>query len=305
MNACGDPHSTADPCLGVGIGLRSRHFDEILSHGSSAQWFEAISENFFADGGRPLRVLDRIRHDYPVVLHGVSLSIGSSDPLDDAYLDRLDALARRFEPAWVSDHLCWTGSGGHNLHDLLPLPWTEEALTHVVERVERVQERLGRRIALENVSTYLRFEHSEMPEERFLAEVATRADCLLLLDVNNAWVNASNHGLDPRHLVDGLPTERVVQVHLAGHEDHGTHLLDSHDQPVADPVWALYRHALDRLGPVSTLVEWDGDVPPLARVEAEADRAREILGRVGTNVGRLGAPRVDAGPAGRAERTRA
>lgn len=265
------------PFLGAGIGLRTRHFDDILGGGVTASWFEAISENFFAEGGRPLRVLDRVRRDFPVVLHGVSLSIGSSDPLDDRYLDRLAALASRVEPPWVSDHLCWTGTGGHNLHDLLPLPWTEEALDHVVARVDRVQERLGRRIALENVSTYLRFAHSTMAEETFLAEVARRADCLVLLDVNNAWVNASNHGLDPRALIEALPPERVVQIHLAGHSDHGTHLLDSHDQPVSDDVWALYRHAIDRLGPVSTLVEWDGDVPPLGRVEAEADRARGVL----------------------------
>ena len=265
------------PFLGAGIGLRTRHFDEILAGGATASWFEAISENFFAEGGRPLRVLDRVRRDFPVVLHGVSLSIGSTDPLDDLYLDRLAALASRAEPAWVSDHLCWTGTGGHNLHDLLPLPWTEEALDHVVERVGRVQDRLGRRIALENVSTYLRFAHSTMSEEVFLSEVARRADCLVLLDVNNAWVNAANHGLDPRRVVEALPPDRVLQIHLAGHSDHGTHLLDSHDQPVAEEVWGLYRHAIARLGPVSTLVEWDGDVPPLARVEAEAARAREIL----------------------------
>lgn len=269
------------PFLGAGIGLRTSHFDDVVAGRSTADWFEAISENFFAAGGRPLRVLERVRRDHPVVLHGVSLSIGSTDPLDDRYLDRLAALARRFEPAWVSDHLCWTGTGGHNLHDLLPLPLTEEALGHVVERVARVQERLGRRIALENVSTYLRFSQSTMTEGSFLAEVARRADCLVLLDVNNAWVNACNHGTDPRATIDALPPERVVQIHLAGHDDHGTHLLDSHDHPVADEVWDLYRHALARLGPVSTLVEWDGDVPPLARVEAEADRARAILREAG------------------------
>lgn len=263
--------------LGAGVGLRTRHFDEILDRGSTAGWFEAISENFFVDGGRPLAVLDRVRRDFPVVLHGVSLSIGSVDPLDERYLDRLAALARRVEPAWISDHLCWTGNGGHNLHDLLPLPWTEEALDHVVGRVCRVQDRLGRRIALENVSTYLRFEHSTMPEEVFVSEVARRADCLVLLDVNNAWVNAANHGVDPNRLIDALPPGRVAQVHLAGHSDHGTHLLDSHDHPVTEAVWTLYERAIRRFGPISTLVEWDGDVPPLFRVEAEAERARAIL----------------------------
>lgn len=264
------------PGLGSGIGLRARHFDDILGRGSSADWFEAISENFMMAGGRPLLVLERVRRDFPVVLHGVSLSIGSTDPLDEAYLDRLHDLARRFEPAWVSDHLCWSGVDAHRLHDLLPLPWTEEALDHVVRRVERVQERLGRRIALENVSTYLTFEHSAMPEWEFLGQVAERADCLVLLDVNNAYVSGSNHGFDPRDLVDGLPADRIVQIHLAGHDDFGTHLLDSHDHPVAEPVWELYRHALRRLGPVSTLVEWDGEVPPLEQLEREAAAARGI-----------------------------
>ena len=268
------------PFLGSGIGLRTRHFDEILERGSTADWFEVLSENFFCAGGRPLRVLERVRRDFPVTLHGVSLSIGSTDPLDRGDLDRLHALAERFAPAWISDHLCWTGNGGHNLHDLLPLPWTEEAVDHVVERVGRVQDRLGRRIALENVSTYLRFAHSTMTEEEFLGAVAERADCLLLLDVNNAWVNAANHGVDPRRLIDAIPAERVIQVHLAGHTDHGTHLLDSHDQPVHEEVWQLFRHALERLGPVSTLVEWDGDVPPLERVEREARRARTCLAGV-------------------------
>lgn len=276
----GLPGGAALPRLGAGIGLRARHFDEILARGSTADWFEALSENFMMAGGRPLRVLEHVRRDRPVVLHGVSLSIGSTDPLDRAYLSRLRELAARFEPAWISDHLCWSSVDAHRLHDLLPLPWTEEVLDHVAERVARVQDALGRRIALENVSTYLTFSQSTMTEWEFLAELAERADCLLLLDVNNAFVSGSNHGFDPGALVDGVPAGRVVQIHLAGHADLGTHLLDSHDRAVSEPVWQLYRRALRRLGPVSTLVEWDGALPPLAGVEAEADAARAIAAAV-------------------------
>ncbi len=268
------------PDLGFGIGLRRGHYAEILAHGTRAEWFEAISENFMVAGGRPLDVLERIRRDYPLVLHGVSLSIAGTDPLDPAYLDALRALADRFEPAWLSDHLCWTGVDAHNLHDLLPLPWTEEALAHVVARVARVQDVLGRRLVLENVSSYLSFTHSTMSEWEFLAEVARRADCDLLLDVNNVYVSAFNHGFDPRTYIDAIPPERVVQIHLAGHSDYGTHLLDTHDAPIADAVWELYRHTIARLGRVPTLVEWDGEVPPLAVVEREALRAREIAAEV-------------------------
>jgi uncharacterized protein (UPF0276 family) len=269
--------SRQHPDLGFGIGLRTGHYAEILEHGTRADWFEAISENFMVAGGRPLHVLERIRRDHPLVLHGVSLSIAGTDPLDRSYLHALRALADRFAPAWLSDHLCWTGVDAHNLHDLLPLPWTEEALAFVVSRVERVQDALGRRLVLENVSSYLAFTHSTMPEWEFLAEVARRADCGILLDVNNVWVSAFNHGFDPRRYVDAIPAERVVQIHLAGHSDHGTHLLDTHDAPVADGVWDLYRHAIARLGRVATLVEWDGDVPPLAEVEEQAVRARAVV----------------------------
>jgi len=260
--------------LGFGIGLRPGHYGEILERGTRADWLEAISENFLVAGGRPLHVLERVRRDRPLVLHGVSLSIAGTDPLDVEYLRALRALADRFAPEWLSDHLCWTGVDAHNLHDLLPLPWTEEALAHVVSRVARVQDALGRRIVLENVSSYLAFTHSTMPEWEFLAEVARRADCGILLDVNNVFVSSYNHGFDARAYVDAMPAERVVQIHLAGHSDHGTHLLDTHDAPVADGVWELYRHAIRRLGRVATLVEWDGEVPPLAVVEDQALRAR-------------------------------
>jgi uncharacterized protein len=252
----------------------------VLDGSARADWFEAISENFMIRGGRPLAVLERARATAPVVLHGVSLSIGSTDPLNEAYLAALADLACRVEPAWVSDHLCWGSHGGHYAHDLLPLPYTEEALTHVVGRIIAVQERLGRRILVENVSTYLTYTHSTMPEWEFLAEVAERADCGILLDVNNVWVSAVNHGFSPEAYVDALPPSRIGQIHLAGHTDRGTHLLDTHDAPVIEPVWALYRRAVARFGPVSTLVEWDDRVPELEEVLAEAERARTIEAEV-------------------------
>jgi uncharacterized protein (UPF0276 family) len=264
------------PYLGHGIGLRTPHFAAVLDGTVKTEWFEAISENFMIRGGRPLRVLERARSMAPVVLHGVSLSLGSTDPLNDAYLSELAALAARIEPAWVSDHLCWGSVGGHYAHDLLPLPYTEEALGHVVERVRRVQDRLGRQILVENVSSYLTYAHSAMPEWEFLGEVTRRADCGLLLDVNNVYVSAHNHGFDPDDYIAGVPVERVAQIHLAGHSDHGTHLLDTHDAPVCAEVWDLYRATLARLGRTSTLIEWDEHIPELGELLAEADRARII-----------------------------
>ena len=266
--------------LGHGVGLRREHFERVLSAPTRIDWFEVISENFMADGGRPVDVLDRVRASYPIVLHGVSLSIGSTDPLNRPYLDRLAALARRTEPAWVSDHLCWAGFGGHYAHDLLPLPYTEEALRHVVARVDQVQEHLGRPIALENVSSYVTFRQSSMPEWEFLAEIAGRSGCGILLDVNNIYVSSRNHGFDPRAYVQGIPKEAVWQFHLAGHADKGKYLLDTHDHPVPDPVWDLYALAVERFGPVSALVEWDDHLPDFERLEAESLRAREIEARV-------------------------
>jgi len=266
--------------LGHGVGLRREHFERVLSAPTRIDWFEVISENFMADGGRPVDVLDRVRAQYPIVLHGVSLSIGSADPLNRPYLDRLAALARRTEPAWVSDHLCWAGFGGHYAHDLLPLPYTEEALRHVVARVDQVQEHLGRPIALENVSSYVTFRQSSMPEWEFLAEIARRSGCGILLDVNNIYVSSRNHGFDPRAYVQGIPKEAVWQFHLAGHSDKGKYLLDTHDHPVPDPVWDLYALAVERFGPVSALVEWDDNIPDFERLEAESLRAREVEARV-------------------------
>src|SRR5262245_39914961 len=264
------------PYLGHGVGLRTRHFPRVLDGSAHADWFEAISENFMIRGGRPLAVLERVRAIAPLVLHGVSLSLGSTDPLNERYLADLRAPGDRFEPAWVSDHLCWGSHRGRYVHDLLPLPYTEEALAHVAERVIRVQERLGRRILIENVSSYLAFEHSTMSEWEFLAAVAERADCGILLDVNNVYVSAMNHGFSAEAYVDALPADRVGQIHLAGHSDHGTHLLDTHDHPVCPDVWSLYQRAIRRFGPVSTLIEWDADIPPLPVLLEEAARARRL-----------------------------
>lgn len=267
--------------LGHGIGLRPKHYPQVLD-GRRADWFEVISENFMIRGGRPLAVLEQVRADAPVVLHGVSLSIGSTDPLNGPYLDELRALIDRIQPAWVSDHLCWGSHGRRYAHDLLPLPYTDEALRHVVERVCRVQDRLGRRILLENVSSYVAFAHSTMPEWTFLSAVAEGADCGILLDVNNVFVSAVNHGFRGTDYLAGLPADRIGQVHLAGHSDHGTHLLDTHDAAVPGDVWDLYRDAVRRFGPIPTLVEWDDHIPPLDDVLAEAERARaaeaEVLG---------------------------
>jgi uncharacterized protein (UPF0276 family) len=266
--------------LGHGVGLRREHYERVLEGPTGVDWFEVISENFMVQGGRPLHVLERVRRDYPIVLHGVSLSIGSTDPLRRDYLAALRELARRFEPAWVSDHLCWTGVGGHNAHDLLPLPYTEEALGHVVARVSQVQEALGRRIALENVSSYLDFEASTLSEWEFLAAVAEGADCGILLDVNNIFVSARNHGFDAERYLDAIPPERVWQIHLAGHTDKGTHLLDTHSAPVRKEVWDLYRSAVRRTGAVSSLIEWDEDIPAWEVLEAESLRARALREQV-------------------------
>ena len=259
-----------------GLGLRPEHYEEIVASPGRVSWFEALSENYMVPGGRPLHWLDRIRRDYPVALHGVSLSIGSVEPLDRAYLDDLAALARRVQPLWVSDHLCFTGLGGHNLHDLLPLPYTEEALDHVVGRVQAVQDRLGRRLVLENVSSYVTYAASELSEWEFLAELARRADCEILLDINNVHVSAFNHGFDPLTFLRALPAGRVRQFHLAGHTDHGTHVVDTHDGPVVADVWALYAEAVRLFPGVPTMIERDADIPPYAELLAELDAARRV-----------------------------
>jgi uncharacterized protein (UPF0276 family) len=262
--------------LGHGVGLRSRHYAEWLDGVQRVDWVEAVTENFAGIGGRPLAVLAKVRRDVPVVLHGVSLSLGGTDPLDARLLRELRELLEAIEPAYVSDHLCWGAHRGRYLHDLLPLPYTEEALRNVVSRIEQVQDALGRQILVENVSSYATFQASEMTEHEFLSEVARRADCGILLDVNNVYVSARNHGFDAREYLRGVPVDRVGQFHLAGHSDHGGYLLDTHDAPVADPVWNLYREAVLLFGKVPALIEWDDHLPELARVVEESRSARRI-----------------------------
>lgn len=273
------------PYLGFGLGLRPTHYETILNESPAVDWFEIISENYLIPGGRPLHYLDRIRERYPMVMHGVALSIGTRDPLDREYLRQLRDLAERIEPAWISDHLCWTGAHGLNAHDLLPLPYTEEALKHVAARVSEVQDFLGRRILLENVSSYVSYPESEMSEWEFLRQLAARADCLILLDVNNIYVSSVNHEFDPHEYLDAIPAERVWQFHLAGHRNHGDYIIDTHDEPVIDPVWELYAAAVRRFGRVSTMIERDDNIPPLAELLAELDRARSIAASVRQPVG--------------------
>jgi uncharacterized protein (UPF0276 family) len=267
------------PRLGCGMGLRREHYELVLGERPPVEWFEVVTENYLDTGGRPLAVLEAVRRDYPVGLHGVALSIGSVDPLNERYLERLAALVGRLEPALVTDHLCWAGVDGRSLYDLLPVPYTEEALAHVSERVARVQERLGRRILLENPSTYIEYRCSQMPEWEFLAALAERADCGLLLDVNNVHVTCTNHGHDPIRYLDAIPAARVGQFHLGGFTDLGTFLFDTHSTRVAPEVWRLYEHAVRRFGRTATLVEWDADVPAFATVQAEVARARAIMER--------------------------
>jgi uncharacterized protein len=263
---------------GFGLGLRPSHYESILDSRPHVDWFEVLTENYLVPGGKPLHFLDRVRDRYPLVMHGVSLSIGSVDPLDADYLDEIAALATRIEPEWISDHLCFTGVDGGNLHDLLPLPYTEETLRHVAERVRQVQDRLKRRLVLENVSSYLSYRHSEMSEWAFLCELLQRADCDLLLDVNNIYVSSINHGFDAHDYLRAVPSNRVRQIHLAGHSNRDGFLIDTHDHPVAQPVWQLYAAAVALFGAVPTMIERDGNIPELAELTAELDKAREVAG---------------------------
>jgi uncharacterized protein len=268
------------PFLGFGLGLRPKHYRDILDGNPHVDWFEVISENYMIGGGQPLAILDQIAERYPVVMHGVSLSIASTAPFDEDYLDGLNTLAKRVKPKWVSDHLCWTGVHGVNLHDLLPFPYTREALDHVVSRVNYVQERIGRPLCLENVSTYVQFGQSEMPEWEFISELSRRTGCWLLFDVNNVYVSAFNHGYDARAFLNGIPADRVIQFHLAGHSDMTNYIVDTHDHPVRDEVWDLYEAALKRFGPVSTMIERDDDIPPLSDMLVELDHARALAKKV-------------------------
>jgi hypothetical protein len=272
--------SITHPSLGFGLGLRTDHYQDVLDTRPNVDWFEIISENYLVPGGKPLYYLDRIRERYPLVMHGVSLSIGSSDPLNHDYLKQLKALAGRIEPAWISDHLCWGGLNGTNTHDLLPLPYTEEAIDHVAARVRQVQDFLGRRILLENVSSYVSYLRSEMTEWDFLNAVVERADCLILLDINNIYVSSFNHGFDPRTYLAAIPRGRVQQFHLAGHRNLGDYIIDTHDEPIIDPVWELYAEAVRRFRRVSTMIERDDHIPPLPELLAELDHARRIADRI-------------------------
>ncbi|MES9971208.1 MAG: DUF692 domain-containing protein [Candidatus Thiodiazotropha sp.] len=271
------------PYLGYGLGLRRQHYDEVLNSRPEVDWFEIISENYMVDGGKPLYYLDRIREHYPMVMHGVSLSIGSMEPLDYSYLKQLKILIERVEPAWFSDHLCWTGVDKLNMHDLLPLPYTEEAIDHVVDRVARVQDFLGRQMLLENVSSYISYSESQLSEWEFLREVVERADCLVLLDINNIYVSAFNHNFDPSTYLRAMPIERIYQIHLAGHTREENLIIDTHDHPIADPVYDLYAEAVQRFGRVSTMIERDDHIPPLADLLQELAHVRRIgeAGRVG------------------------
>jgi uncharacterized protein (UPF0276 family) len=273
-------NTTAYPALGFGLGLRVDHYETLLAERPAIDWLEALTENYLVPGGRPLNNLMRIREHYPMVMHGVSMSIGSTAPLDRDYLAQVKALAARVEPAWISDHLCWTGVHGKNMHDLLPMPYTEEALAHIVSRVRAVQDILGRRILLENVSSYVSFRDSRLTEWEFLKAVAEEADCLILLDVNNIYVSSVNHEFDPYAYLNAIPVERVQQMHLAGHQNHGDYLIDTHDHPVPEPVWKLYAAAVRRFGGISTMIERDANIPPLAELQQELAAARRVSDRV-------------------------
>jgi uncharacterized protein (UPF0276 family) len=268
------------PDLGVGVGFRTPHYAHVLETKPPMDWFEVISENFLVAGGPPLANLERLRASYRVVPHGVSLCIGSAPPLDDAYLAKLKALFARIDPPWVSDHLCWGRAPGLHLHDLLPLPYTREAVDHVVERVKRVQGFLERPFALENVSSYMTYRESTMTEWDFLGEIAERADCGILLDCNNVYVSSRNHGFAAEDYIDAVPADRVVQMHLAGHTDKGRYLLDTHSDFVKDEVWSLYRRAVARTGDVATLVEWDDAIPAWEVLSAEAAKARSAREKI-------------------------
>lgn len=264
------------PNLGFGLGLRTEHYETILAEKPPVDWFEILTENYLVPGGKPHYYLDKIRENYPLVMHGVSMSIGSTDPLDKEYLQQVKNLMKRIEPRWISDHLCWTGIQGKNMHDLLPLPYTEEAISHVVNRIQQVQDFLGQQILIENVSSYLTYQQSNLTEWDFLKEISERADCLILLDVNNIYVSGINHEFNPLEYIHAMPKERVYQIHLAGHCDMGDYIIDTHDHDVVDPVWKLYVETLRHCGSVSTMIERDDNIPPLADLLNELQHARKL-----------------------------
>lgn len=269
-------NSNQRPYLGYGLGLRKEHYETILNEKPDIDWFEIVSENYMVDGGKPLDYLTRIREHYPMVMHGVSMSIGSTEPLNFDYLKKLKELIKRVEPEWVSDHLCWTGVNGLNLHDLMPMPYTEEAIQHIADRVSQVQDFLGQQILLENVSSYVSYSDSVMPEWEFFSEVTKRADCNMLLDINNIYVSAYNHNFDPYTYLTAMPNERVHQFHLAGHTHENNLIIDTHDHPIADPVFELYAAAVEHFGHVSTMIERDDNIPPLSELLTELEQVKNI-----------------------------
>ena len=281
MDSSVNEPAITQPFLGFGLGLRTPHFEHVLQHQPDVDWFEILSENYMVAGGKPRYYLEAIAEQYPIVMHGVSMSIGSTDPLDLEYLKALKKLANDVQPKWISDHICWTSIHGKNSHDLLPLPYTKATVKHVAERVRQVQDILGRRILLENVSSYLSYKNSEMDEWTFLREVAEEADCLILLDINNIYVSARNHDLDPLAYLNNIPVNRVQQFHLAGHSDFGDHVIDTHDHDVPDSVWQLYREALKRFGAVSTMIERDDNIPEFPALYDELQLAKKIAQQEG------------------------
>lgn len=268
------------PYLGFGLGLRTQHFDDVLNSNPNVDWFEVLSENFMVAGGKPRYYLDEIKERYPLVMHGVSLSIGSSDELDWDYLKQLKTLVNHVNPAWFSDHICWTSFNQVNSHDLLPLPYTEEAIKHIVERIKIVQDFIGRPMLLENVSSYLNYKSSEMTEWEFVNRIAEESGSYILFDVNNIYVSARNHGFDPLDYIHGINPDHVLQIHLAGHSDFGSHVIDTHDNDVCDAVWALYAQSLKHFGAVSSMIERDDNIPSLEKLVVELDHARDVAASV-------------------------
>ncbi|MDD2843027.1 MAG: DUF692 domain-containing protein [Tolumonas sp.] len=261
---------------GFGLGLRPEHYQDFITQKQPLDWLEILSDNYLVAGGKPLFYLDQIRQDYPLVMHGVAMNIGSIDPLNFDYLTALKQLAKRIEPALISDHLCWTGVHNQYLHDLLPLPYTDETISHVADRILQIQDFLGRRLVIENLSSYIQSD-TGMSEWEFIGAICQQADCDLLLDINNIFVSSHNHGFDPLDYLHGIPAQRVRQIHLAGHSQHENYLIDTHDQPVCDEVWQLYQQAIHHLGFIPTMIERDGNIPPLPELLAEVNHARNMI----------------------------
>ncbi len=262
---------------GAGLGLRSCHYQQVLNNKPDVPWFELLSDNYMAAGGLPLLRAEQVREEYPITLHGVGMSLGSADPLNKTYLKRLKALADRLEPMYISDHLAWVSISGKYTHDLLPIPYTEATVKHISDRINQAQDMLGRKLLVENPSSYLTFKETEMTEWEFIKCVVDATDCDLLLDVNNIYVSARNHGFDPYQYIDAIPVERVKEIHLAGYEKMENYLFDTHGYQVHPPVWELYRATIQKMGAVPTLIEWDTDIPTFATLREEAAKSEQVL----------------------------